>query len=74
MAKTRERRVPGTEILDRQDVQERKRHEDDVVYLIDPDTDEYTQVRSGQFYDVKPGTEVDVAPRTDRGGGEARVR
>ena len=60
--------VPGREILQLPDVAQRKQHEEDVVFLVDPETDEYTQVRPDRQYDVKPGTALDVAPRTDRGG------
>lgn len=74
MPLTPDRQVPGTELLARPDVQERMQHEDDVVYVVDPETDEYTHVRPGGTYHVKPQTEIDVAPRTDRGVREEGVR
>ena len=60
-------KVPGREILQLPDVTRRKQHHEDVVFLVDPDTDEYALVRPDRYYDVKPGTSLDVAPRTDRG-------
>ena len=60
-------RMPGRDILSQPEVAGLKKHEEDIIFLVNPETEEYTQVRPDRDYTLEPGTEFDVAPRTDRG-------